>query len=233
MSHFDVMVDQMYGDMLVSETLASNRNAEREVTADRKRSILIESESSVCPVALRPVRKEDERWIASLYLHPANRLYTRAPKATVQGTLGIHELESLIWEGVLSQFIIEDQLNQLPIGLMTAHKAEWLRQTLAVHALVEPPLISDSIVVEGIRHFVNYLLKCWPLRQIFFEYLEGAPIMPSLEKALTDNEECLLEKCGLLRDWVIDENGSARSLGIYVVPCDSRAGLVGCTIAEY
>jgi hypothetical protein len=181
----------------------------------------------------RPIQSSDSKWLATTFLHPENRRYVRIPFPNTATVLTADALESLLWNGVLCQFVVEDRQNGIPFALMTAHKAEWNSLIMVMHVVADPALSSDSVLDQAIRHFVGHMFNIWPLRQIYFEYLSGAPIVNTIRRSLTDRGgHSQLRQVGTLGDWEVDRGMSQYGLDLFVISRERWTSVQSAHVAE-
>ena len=154
---------------------------------------------------LRAVRDADLPWVTSLFSEPRNRRALRVPGASAGVGLSTDQVQRLLWEGVLCQFVIEDRANGFPLGLVTGHQAEWNRLAISFHATIEPELVHDIAVSEAVLRFLDYLFATFAIRKLYVEYPEGDQTLAVIEKALGQRGRDVLQREGCLRSWVTIE----------------------------
>ncbi|HEX4082168.1 MAG TPA: GNAT family protein, partial [Acidimicrobiales bacterium] len=115
------------------------------------------------------------------------------------------QIQRLLWEGVLCQFVIEDRANGFPLGLVTGHRAEWNRLAISFHATIEPELVHDIAVSEAVLRFLDYLFATFAIHKLYVEYPEGDQTLAVIEKALGQRGRDVLQREGRLRSWVTIE----------------------------
>lgn len=164
---------------------------------------LFSGSSLMTPSArLRAVKERDVNWAADLFSKPQNRCALRIHGGPSTGGLSYEQVQRLLWQDVLCQFIIEDRVNSFPLGLVTAHRVDWTNLAVSFHVVIEPGLGKDLAVVEGIRRFVSYLFESFPVRKLYVEYPEGEQMLGVIEMALKERGPEILRREGCLRSWV-------------------------------
>lgn len=139
---------------------------------------------------LRPVNQADYGYLYDLSLMPENSARWR-----YRGTSPSPEqFVSDLWNGTLSQFLIELREPRTPVGLTVAYNADLANGTLYLGVLIDPAFHKKSWPLEGVLLFVDYLFRNWPLRKVYAE----APEFSAL--AFASGSQHLFVEEGRLRE---------------------------------
>lgn len=152
---------------------------------------------------LRPVVPHDYPWAFATMRHPLNRWDIRAVAAS-----GLdHDLIQALWSNVHCQFVIAEPLNDLPLGLVSLDATNPGGLTGDIRLLIDPVLVDEPIIDEGVLLFIDYVMRGWAWRRLFVRALEPALVLGVLKRALTAGDETAYEVEARLIDHVAAGDG--------------------------
>jgi RimJ/RimL family protein N-acetyltransferase len=157
---------------------------------------------STSHAVLRAFRPSDVAWVTELFSNPRNNGALRIAGAPADGRLSAAQVDRLLWQGVLCQFVVEDTANGFRLGLLTAHRMDWPNLALSLHAVVEPGFVDDLAVLGAVPCFVSYLFDTFPVRKLYVEYPDGEETFALLVRALAGRDREVLRREGLLQSWM-------------------------------
>lgn len=117
---------------------------------------------------LRSVNQSDYGFIRNLETDPRNLVRYRHRGVSISPEAHIQN----VWQGVLSQFIVESKIQSRPIGLVAAYGADFRHSRCAIATVATPwePLLGPQL--EGTRLFIDYLFSVFPLRKLTASVIE-------------------------------------------------------------
>lgn len=106
------------------------------------------------------------------------------------------DFRSLLWRGVVGQFIIESRDSHVPVGLVTAFDADFPNGVVHLAVLLGSEAQGKGWPIEGVILFLDYIFSHWPFRKIYAEsiafnaatYLRGSRKLFTEEGCLRDHE---------------------------------------------
>lgn len=119
-------------------------------------------------VALRPVVPADYEFLFTLSTSPEITYRWR----TRGHTPSPENFQSMLWDGVLCQFIIERATDGEPLGLITAYNADFRNQTAYLAVLAKERPGNPLWTLDALILFLNYLFLTWNFRKIYAETSE-------------------------------------------------------------
>jgi hypothetical protein len=160
----------------------------------------------------------DSEWVPRMFASPRNRASVTVRGAPRSGPIDDRQIEHILWNGVLVQFVIEDAANEFPLGVITAYGVDWGRQTISIHAVLEELGVYDDIAVpSGICQFIQYLFYTFPLRKLYLQYPEGDETLAIVWSAVVNHRVGAIEREAVLPGWVRAEGGNNRDLVIAAI----------------
>jgi len=176
------------------------------------RALNVAAERDVMPqlsgrfVDLRPVATRDYPWLHQLVSHPATGYRWR----TRPGTTSEEGLAANLWAGTLAQFICEHRRLGVPVGLVSAYRANIVDGHAYIGVVLDPALRGSGWPLEGLLLFIQYLFGSFRLEKLYAEVLDFvAPTYAPLVGSL------LIEE-GRLRSHVV-LNGSTHDVLLYAL----------------
>jgi len=82
-----------------------------------------------------------------------------------------------LWSGVLCQYIVAGVIDLVPIGMVTAYKADYRNGHVFLAGMSFPDARGTTASAEGFELFVDHLFGAFPFRKVYAEVLE-----PNLEQ---------------------------------------------------
>jgi len=82
-----------------------------------------------------------------------------------------------LWSGVLCQYIVAGVNDLVPIGIVTAYKADYRNGHVFLAGMSFPDARGTTASAEGFELFVEHLFGAFPFRKVYAEILE-----PNLEQ---------------------------------------------------
>jgi RimJ/RimL family protein N-acetyltransferase len=119
-------------------------------------------------IALRPVNPSDYDFLFHLSTTPSMTYRWR----TRGHTPSPEEFQSMLWAGVLCQFIIERSNDGEPLGLITAYNADMGNGTCYLAMIVQGRKEVSLWSLDALALFLNYLFVSWNLRKVYAETSE-------------------------------------------------------------
>ncbi|MCK9896301.1 GNAT family N-acetyltransferase [Frankia sp. AgB32] len=83
-----------------------------------------------------------------------------------------HQFEQELWQGVLTQFLIESVEAGRPVGHAICYNPEFALGHAYVGAAVSADYTGSGLAVEALDLFVRYVFDIWPFRKLYFEVPE-------------------------------------------------------------
>ncbi len=142
-------------------------------------------------VELRPVGPRHEDLLASWLLAPENLVGYRLRG----GTLSPERARHLMWDGVLTQFIVQTR-GGMAAGWVAAIQPDFRNRHVHLTAVCDPDHRSTGAVPEGTLLLVRHLFDQYDLRKVYAEVLEsnlaafrsGVDRLFRIEGRLTEHE---------------------------------------------
>jgi RimJ/RimL family protein N-acetyltransferase/acyl carrier protein len=82
------------------------------------------------------------------------------------------QFEQELWQGVLTQFVIESIETGRPVGHAICYNPEFALGYAYVGAAVSADYTGSGLAVEALDLFVRYVFDIWPFRKLYFEVPE-------------------------------------------------------------
>ncbi|MGH9228354.1 MAG: GNAT family N-acetyltransferase [Acidimicrobiales bacterium] len=82
------------------------------------------------------------------------------------------ELQALLWNGVLSQFIVTGADSGRAVGLLTAFDTDLANGVTHLSILLEERARGRGWPLEAVPLFLDHLFANWPLRKVYLETIE-------------------------------------------------------------
>ncbi|CAO5191034.1 Acetyltransferase [Frankia sp. AiPs1] len=82
------------------------------------------------------------------------------------------QFEQELWQGVLTQFLIESVESGRPVGHAICYNPEFTLGFAYVGAAVAADYTGSGLAVEALDLFVRYIFDIWPFRKLYFEVPE-------------------------------------------------------------
>ncbi|WP_163549213.1 phosphopantetheine-binding protein [Candidatus Frankia nodulisporulans] len=82
------------------------------------------------------------------------------------------QFEQELWQGVLTQFVIESVETGRPVGHAICYNPEFTLGFAYVGAAVSADYTGSGLAVEALNLFVRYIFDIWPFRKLYFELPE-------------------------------------------------------------
>lgn len=139
------------------------------MTQDRSEQIP-DLDKAAVPVAgqrvhLRPVTPADTPFIMEMECTGQN---AAAYRHRGQG-VSPEQFSMLLWQGVLSQFIVARNEDRSPCGLVVCYGADFRNQNASIAAVFRPDLLRAAWPLEGVELFFSYLFTVFPFRKLYAE----------------------------------------------------------------
>ncbi|MCL4413488.1 MAG: GNAT family N-acetyltransferase [Actinobacteria bacterium] len=77
--------------------------------------------------------------------------------------------ERLLWEGVLTQLVVERRASGDPVGVVCAYGANLVSGTVKVGVALVPTATGRGLGIEAFILFVRYLFNNWRVRKLYLE----------------------------------------------------------------
>lgn len=119
-------------------------------------------------VTLRPATPADYDYLAHLSSTPSMTFRWR----TRGHTPSPEDFQSMLWSGVLCQFIIERTADGEPMGLITAYNADLRNGTCYLAMIVQDRPGASLGSLDALALFLNYLFVNWNFRKVYAETSE-------------------------------------------------------------
>jgi RimJ/RimL family protein N-acetyltransferase len=119
-------------------------------------------------VGLRPVVPQDYDWILRLSTLPELGFRWRHQP----GTLNPEQLPTLLWQGVLAQFLVDHNTTGDRLGLAVAYQANMAHRTAYVALALDPGAHRLGWPLEGFKLFMRYLFDAFDLRKVYAEAID-------------------------------------------------------------
>lgn len=119
-------------------------------------------------VELRDIGPGDEQWLYRLAMHPEV-----APRwRHLPGSVSPSQFTTLLWQGVLTQFIIRHKASNLPVGLVVAYQADMLNRHAHIAVVLDPAAQRRGSPIEGVFLFIRHLFRVYHLHKIYAEVVD-------------------------------------------------------------
>lgn len=82
------------------------------------------------------------------------------------------QFPSMLWNGVLCQFIICQRTNGMPLGSISAYNADIKSGFVYLSLIVAPEVVGTPVAYDSVILFLNYLFQGWNFRKIYGETSE-------------------------------------------------------------
>ncbi|WP_261565693.1 acetyltransferase [Frankia gtarii] len=82
------------------------------------------------------------------------------------------QFEQELWQGVLTQFLIESIETARPVGHAICYNPEFTLGYAYVGAAISADYTGSGLAVEALDLFVRYVFDIWPFRKLYFEVPE-------------------------------------------------------------
>ncbi|KJE24403.1 acetyltransferase, ribosomal protein N-acetylase [Frankia torreyi] len=82
------------------------------------------------------------------------------------------QFEQELWQGVLTQFVIESIETARPVGHAICYNPEFTLGYAYVGAAISADYTGSGLAVEALDLFVRYVFDIWPFRKLYFEVPE-------------------------------------------------------------
>ncbi|WP_256788246.1 phosphopantetheine-binding protein [Frankia sp. AvcI1] len=82
------------------------------------------------------------------------------------------QFEQELWQGVLTQFVIESIETGRPVGHAICYNPEFALGYAYVGAAISADYTGSGLAVEALDLFVRYVFDIWPFRKLYFEVPE-------------------------------------------------------------
>ncbi|EIV95372.1 acetyltransferase [Frankia sp. QA3] len=82
------------------------------------------------------------------------------------------QFEQELWQGVLTQFVIESIETARPVGHAICYNPEFALGYAYVGAAISADYTGSGLAVEALDLFVRYVFDIWPFRKLYFEVPE-------------------------------------------------------------
>ena len=82
------------------------------------------------------------------------------------------EFHRNLWQSVLAQFIVQENISDHPIGQVVAFDASHRDGWVHIAALSDPGLEASGLIIEGIGLLIDYLFLNWNFQKIYFSSIE-------------------------------------------------------------
>ncbi|THJ76358.1 phosphopantetheine-binding protein [Candidatus Frankia alpina] len=82
------------------------------------------------------------------------------------------QFEQELWQGVLTQFLIESIETARPVGHAICYNPEFTLGYAYVGAAISADYTGSGLAVEALDLFVRYIFDIWPFRKLYFEVPE-------------------------------------------------------------
>jgi RimJ/RimL family protein N-acetyltransferase len=133
---------------------------------------------------MRVVRDADLPWLSQLFSCPQNRGSQRIgaipPIAEISGDL----LDRMLWDGVLCQFIVEENENHIPLALLSASNVVWNNLYLSMSVTVAQGMLGDLVIAGAIRKFIDYVFATFCIRKIYIQYRANDQTLAFIRESL-------------------------------------------------
>lgn len=116
-------------------------------------------------VSLRPVTPGDTPFIMEMELTGPNAVAYRHRGQAVSP----EQFQGLLWHGVLCQFIVVRNGDQMPCGLVVCYGADFRNGHASIAAIFRPDLHRAVWPLEGIDLFFEYIFTVFPMRKLYAE----------------------------------------------------------------
>ncbi|SNQ50638.1 Acetyltransferase, ribosomal protein N-acetylase [Frankia canadensis] len=104
------------------------------------------------------------------------------------------QFEQELWQGVLTQFLIESIDAGRPIGHAICYNPEFSLGYAYVGAAVRTEYAGSGLAVEALDLFVRYIFDIWPFRKLYFEVPEfNYPQFAGADRANSADGSLILE----------------------------------------
>ncbi|MCL4413489.1 MAG: GNAT family N-acetyltransferase [Actinobacteria bacterium] len=116
-------------------------------------------------VTLQPVRRHHQPFLFWLTMGDDSGARWR-----FRGVVPREEVfERLLWEGVLTQLLVERRTSGEPVGLASAYAADLVGGTVRAAVVLTPAATGRGLGVEVLMLFARHLFDTWRIRKIYLE----------------------------------------------------------------
>jgi RimJ/RimL family protein N-acetyltransferase len=77
--------------------------------------------------------------------------------------------ERLLWEGVQSQYIVEDRRSLEPVGLVTSYGSNFATGTTKLAAVIQESIAGRGLGIEATLLLARLVFETWPMRKAYLE----------------------------------------------------------------
>jgi RimJ/RimL family protein N-acetyltransferase len=119
-------------------------------------------------VYLRPVTPQDYG-----FLHVAETSGELGPRWRFRGaTPSPEQWAQTTWGSVLAQFLVVNKADNVPVGILAVHQANFQDGYAYLSAARFKPAEKTSAMMLGLAIFLQYVFSCWDFRKLYLEVPE-------------------------------------------------------------